>query len=141
MNERKPVVFYERDGKRAIRLFREGFQVRHPSLLDPVWRTKRCKRRPPVRLAWGYVYIFASGPFVKIGMSDANVKARWAAIKCGNPLLEPPLYVTSPLGNQVEDAEKQAHAALAKYHEIGEWFRCDRDLAIAVVKRIEQELQ
>lgn len=97
--------------------------------------------RRPAPATSGYVYVFAAGDLIKVGMSDAGVEARWYNIKCGNPLLERPLYVTGPLGNRTREVEKCAHAALSEHRESGEWFRCDRTLAIAVVKRIEQEFQ
>lgn len=116
--------------------------VLHQSVME------RRQQKEAKRLKWasapnasGYLYVFAAGPYVKVGMSDAGVESRWHNIKCANPLLEPPLYVTGPLGNRVREAEKRAHAALSEHRKHGEWFSCDRDIAIAVVKRIELEMR
>lgn len=87
----------------------------------------------------GYLYVFCAGEHLKIGMSELDVDARWRCIRSGNPLLEPPVYVTGPLGPRVREAERRAHESLSDHREVGEWFRCDRELAVAVVKRIEQE--
>jgi hypothetical protein len=102
---------------------------------------ERIERATPAPATSGYVYVFAAGALVKIGMSEVGVEARWYNIKCSNPLLEPPLFVTGPLGNLVRKVERGAHQALAEHREQGEWFRCDRQLAIDTVKRIVEELQ
>lgn len=95
--------------------------------------------RTTTRVVWGYVYVFAAGPFVKVGMSDVGVTSRWHNIRCGNPLLEPPLYVSSPLGDRALQAERRVHELLSPYREGGEWFRCERSLAIDTVKAVEKE--
>lgn len=131
---------YEGDIARAVALFRAGFTVRSPRLLEPVFRKKPPRmRRIPVPPIWGFVYIFPAGPLLKIGISDVGVEQRWNNIRCGNPLLEPPVYVSPPLGKLAREVEREAHKALIQYHESGEWFRCSHELAVETVQRITKE--
>lgn len=107
------------------------------------WRDHSSKSLILVRdklcVPYGFVYVFGALNLVKIGMTQHSVYRRWHGIKTGNPWLEQPLYVTGPLLGHVVDVERACHAALTQYHVTGEWFECERELAIATVKRIEQE--
>lgn len=95
--------------------------------------------RDKLCVPYGFVYVFGARDLVKIGMTQHSVYRRWHGIKTANPWLEQPLYVTGPLLGQVIEVERACHAALAQYHVTGEWFECDRALAIATVKRLEEE--
>lgn len=149
------VVFYERDPQTVMRLIAAGLPVRPKWELEPNWKPKPGWSAPPIRrlkpvqprkpvrvappAAWGFVYVFAAGDLVKVGMSDAGVKARWASIRCSNPLLEPALFVSAPLGNRAREVERRALQALSEYCAGGEWFRCAREEVIATVRRIIDE--
>lgn len=115
--------------KSAIhRLFRE---MEHPPL----------PRLPLTQLArmvkpYGFVYMFAAQSLVKIGMTQFSPYRRWHSIKTANPWLEDPLYISPPLMGRVFELEKACHMALREYHYSGEWFQCDRDLAINTVRRL-----
>lgn len=136
----KIVTFYPRTGSMMRTLLRAGFRIRGFDELQGMWNRKRCKRTLPIKLTWGYVYVFAAGDLIKVGRSDASVKGRWTNIKTANPLLEQqPLYVSPPLGKASRTIERAAHDALAAYRQTGEWFRCDRQLVIDVVKRTVAE--
>lgn len=87
-------------------------------------------------VAHGYVYVFAAQTLVKVGMSKFDVYRRWHGIRTGNPWLEPPLYVSPPLLDRVSAMEQACHVALAEYRVSGEWFECDRTLAVETVKRV-----
>lgn len=131
---------YEGNFQRALALFQAGFEVRSPRLLEPNFYPKLPrpvrKSLPPV---WGFVYIFPAGPLLKIGMSDVGVERRWNSIRTGNPLLEPAIHVSPPVGKLAREIERGAHQALDAYRESGEWFRCSRELAIETVQRMTKE--
>lgn len=95
--------------------------------------------RDKLCVPYGFVYVFGARELVKIGMTQHSVYRRWHGIKSANPWLEQPLYVTGPLLGNVVNVERACHAELKQYHVTGEWFECDRALAIETVKRIEQE--
>lgn len=146
-----PAIFYETKAHRVVTLLRAGLQVRHRRELEPKFHEPPGpgEARPMVRptfrrkertaTASGFVYVFAAGAHVKIGISDTNVDQRWNSIRGSNPLLEPPLYVTAPLGDLARKVERAAHKFLSPHHENGEWFRCAREIAIETVKRLEKE--
>jgi hypothetical protein len=102
---------YEGHIPRAAALMLAGFQVRSPRLLEPIFKPRRAARVPPPP-AWGFVYIFPAGPLLKIGISDAGVEQRWNNIRCSNPLLEPPLYISPPVGKLAREIERGALGAL-----------------------------
>lgn len=90
--------------------------------------------RPVV--AEGFVYVFAAKTMLKVGMTRFSPYRRWHSIQTGNPWLEAPLYISPPLMKRVAAMEKACHAALAQYRRSGEWFECDRQLAIDTVRTI-----
>lgn len=142
MRERSQLVVAALRSGMSVEEVRAKFQPElHAKILartaTPPW-SPRIERRGAA-VVWGYVYVFAAGPLVKVGMSDVGVASRWQNIRCSNPLLEPPLYVSGALGDHARQAERRAHEILAPYHETGEWFRCDRELAVKTVKTIEKE--
>jgi T5orf172 domain len=92
--------------------------------------------RDKLCVARGFIYVFPAQKLLKIGMTEFSIYRRWHSIKTSNPWLEPPLYVSPPLMERVGTLEKECHAALAEYRKSGEWFECERDLAVATVKRI-----
>lgn len=123
-----------------IDVVREKYHpVLHASILAeralgaPIPRRSRFGASAPT---WGFIYVFAAGPYTKVGMSDAAVQARWVNIKSANPLLEPPLFVSKPLGNRTREIERRIHAALRDHLECGEWFRCERALVLETVRRV-----
>jgi Meiotically Up-regulated Gene 113 (MUG113) protein/uncharacterized protein DUF4224 len=83
------------------------------------------------------IYAIAAGSLIKVGVAK-DVDKRWRNLRIGNRAIEPVLYATKPLRNALR-IEKLVHRDLARYRVGGEWFQCDRSIAIAVVKRIEQE--
>jgi hypothetical protein len=85
---------------------------------------------------YGFVYVFAAQSLVKIGMTRYSIYRRWHSIKTANPWLERPLYVSPALFGRVIELERACHRALSAYHVTGEWFECDRALAIETVRRI-----
>ena len=131
------VTFYERHPPRIVALLRDGLKVRSPRLLEPDWKAKHCK--PPMPNTWGYVYVFAAGAHVKIGISECDVEKRWSSMRTDNPLLERPLYISPPLEKRCRVVEKKAHEALMEYHFSGEWFSCNRQLAINTVRSLIDE--
>lgn len=133
------IPFFEGDFDRVLRLFRAGFQVRAPRLLEPKFHDKPFCGAPEPPPSYGFVYIFPAGPLLKIGISEVGVERRWRNIKCGNALLEPPIYVSPALGKHHREIEMAAHKALAEYHESGEWFRCPREHAVETVRRLAEE--
>lgn len=84
----------------------------------------------------GYLYVFAAKNLVKVGMTKFSIYRRWHGIRSSNPWLEPPLYVSPPLMEKVSEAERACHVALAQYRSSGEWFDCDRGLALTTVRSI-----
>lgn len=86
----------------------------------------------------GFLYVFAAGEYVKIGITQFDVDARWWQIKCSNPLLEPPLYISPPVGDRARELEGMAHKALGEHRCSGEWFKCSRELAVETVKRLTE---
>lgn len=87
-------------------------------------------------VAEGFIYVIPAQAMVKIGMTRWSMYRRWHSLRTGNPWLEVPLYVSPPLMDRVAAVEKECHAALAVYRKSGEWFECDRDLAVMTVRRI-----
>lgn len=85
---------------------------------------------------YGFVYVFGARNLVKIGMTMHSVYRRWHGIKSANPWLEKPLYVTGALCGRVIEVERMCHEALKAYRVEGEWFECERLLAIDTVRRI-----
>lgn len=83
------------------------------------------------------VYVFAAREYVKIGIA-IDPKDRWGTIKTGNPLLEPPVYV-SPRMDHARRIERLAHAALEAHRCSGEWFKCNRYYAAEIVKQLCEE--
>lgn len=138
----KDEIIYEADVHKAVALLRLGYMVRSPSARERIEREAEKKHQlaiPKDPRCYGYVYVFAAADLIKIGMSLHDVEKRWRDIRVANPLLEPALYITSPLEQDVNRAELACHAALQEYRVSGEWFRCSRELAIETVKRIEKE--
>lgn len=88
---------------------------------------------------YGFVYVFAAQSLVKIGMTGYSVYRRWHSIKTANPWLERPLYVTPPLHGRARDVEKSCHKELSAYHRCGEWFECERQVAIDIVQKLARE--
>lgn len=95
--------------------------------------------RPRPGVPEGFVYAFAAGAHVKIGLSQFDPNARWWQIRSHNPLLEPALYITQPLGKSARKVERAAHKVLASCRVTGEWFTCPRDEAVEVIKKLEAE--
>lgn len=87
-------------------------------------------------VAEGFVYVIPAQSMVKIGMTRFSMYRRWHSLRTGNPWLEVPIYVSPPLMKRVAEMEKACHAALAEYRRSGEWFECDRGLAVETVRRI-----
>lgn len=85
---------------------------------------------------YGFIYVFAAQSLVKVGFTQFSPYRRWHSIKTANPWLEDPLYVSHALMGRVREIEKACHVALREYHYSGEWFQCDRDLAITTVQGI-----
>jgi hypothetical protein len=146
-------TFYETEPRRVMALLRAGLPVRHKRELEPQFQKPLPRNKPkPQPLTFaprrrkqagpvtsGFVYVFAAGAHVKVGISETDVQGRWNSIRGSNPLLEPTLYVTAPLGSLARKVERAAHQFLSPHHEHGEWFRCTRDEAISTVKRLEKE--
>lgn len=104
------------------------------------------KRLPLAQIAksvkpYGFVYVFAAQSLVKIGMTMHSVNQRWYSIRTHNPWLEPALYASPPLSGDMPAVEKACHKALAAYHHSGEWFSCDRQLAVDTVIRVVKQFQ
>jgi T5orf172 domain len=150
-------VIYESDFDKVMELLRQGVDVRHPCTRPEVQEARRRERleenqrrhrrnrlekikakaravalekRRTQRL-----YVFAVGPFVKIGIAG-DVEDRWRSIRGHNPLLERPLYIGVVLGTAAREFEREAHQRLHAYRRQGEWFLCSRWLAIETVKQI-----
>lgn len=138
----KDEIIYEADHHRAVALLLAGYMVRSPSARE------RIEREAERKLArkWqaqhpeheGYVYVFAAGLHVKVGISWLDVERRWATILSSNPLLERPLYVSPAIGKKALLIERAAHQELMPFHVSGEWFSCSRELAVAIVKKLIQ---
>lgn len=150
-------VIYERDFDRVMELLRQGVDVRHPATHPEVQEGRRLQRleenkqrqrsnrlervKAKARAAAlakrkvQRLYVFAAGPFVKIGIAG-DVEERWRSIRGHNPLLERPLYVGVLLGTAARKFEREAHEKLRCYRRQGEWFLCSRWLAIETVKQI-----
>jgi hypothetical protein len=96
--------------------------------------------RPQKGMPEGFVYVFAAGAHVKVGISQFDAESRWWTIRSNNPLLEPALFVSEPLGVRARKVEQAAHKELKPYHVNGEWFSCDRPHAIAVVKKLIEDV-
>jgi T5orf172 domain len=110
--------------------------ARHTLEIGPLKPRLPLGRAARTVTAQGYVYVFAAQTLVKVGMTIHSPYRRWHSIKTANPWLEPPLYVSPPLLARVTAIEKAAHTALKAYRVTGEWFECDRQLAIDTVQRL-----
>jgi len=108
----------------------------HPVLLYHK-RAAALEKRLKKRLGDTRVYVFPSRQFVKIGIA-VDIAERWSRLRCGNPMLEPALYVSTPMKSAAK-IEKAAHEALARYRVKGtEWFRCNRYLAVETVRLLAE---
>jgi len=92
--------------------------------------------RDELCLPWGYIYVLGAQQYVKVGMTKFSIYRRWHQMRTSNPWLEPPLYVSPPLMDRVNDAERMCHAVLAEFRVTGEWFDCPRELAIDMVQEV-----
>lgn len=80
-----------------------------------------------------HIYVFTAREFTKIGVA-VDVERRWRALRCANPMLDRPLYVT-PLIRRATDLELQIHKSLAAHRVKGtEWFTCTSDIVVQVVQ-------
>lgn len=85
--------------------------------------------------AAAHVYVFTAREFTKIGKA-VDVERRWRTLRCANPMLDRPLYVT-PLIRRAYELEFEIHKALAPHRVKGtEWFTCAGDVAVQVVQDI-----
>lgn len=86
------------------------------------------------------IYVMPAGPIVKVGISN-NSHVRWRSLRTANPLIEAPVYVSKQMhfASRIETA---AHHALGAYRvrHAKEWFRCNRYLAVEVVKTLIEEM-
>jgi T5orf172 domain-containing protein len=147
-------TFYENEPHRIMVLLRAGLQVRHKRELDPQFQKPRPLTKPkPQPLTFesrsrkkrgpattGFVYVFAAGAHVKVGISETDVQGRWNSIRSCNPLLEPAAYVSPPVGDLARKVEQAAHRSLSHCHVSGEWFLCAPENAIETVKGLIQGL-
>lgn len=146
---------YEDDLDKILNLLRAGVPVRHGSVLRSeqqrqqrelaktenrrLRRLERKKAKAREKQAAKRVYVFAAGPYIKVGVAN-DVEARWRSIRGHNPLLERPLYIGVPLGPTAFECEREIHRQLGRYRRKGtEWFRCGRFLAIETVLQITGE--
>ena len=136
-------ILYEADPHKAVALLRAGYIVRSPSARARIEREAEKKRNDQLQAQHpeheGYLYVFAAGIHVKVGLSWHNIERRWASIFSSNPLLERPLYVSPPLGKKVVVLERAAHQQLIQFHVSGEWFSCERSHAISIVEKLVRE--
>lgn len=83
----------------------------------------------------GDLYVFKSGPYVKVGVSAVGWRSRVESIRCHNPFVVRKVAVrTVPLCS-LRYAEKYVHDELRPYHHSREWFCVDKKIAIAAVTR------
>jgi len=139
--QEEAIPYYGTDWVEVARLLKGGANICSPAAFERR-KLQELKRRleQPLPIVGGYVYVFAAGDHVKIGLSWFDVERRWNTIRSSNPLLERPLYVSHELGERASKVEKSAHTALATYHFSGEWFSCDRALAVETVKNLVEEV-
>lgn len=81
-----------------------------------------------------YVYVMTRGPYCKVGIS-AKPKSRASKLRESSPEpIEIAFTIRPPEGSSAREVEARAHAHLAPWRTRGEWFKCDAELAIMVVR-------
>lgn len=121
------------------RLWQERFDAGRRFMRNEIARKPLPVLQKQVAVRWGHIYVIPAREFVKVGISLNPVK-RWNALYCGNPMLEPMIYM-SPCLKYARSVEGQIHSALQQYIVSGscrEWFRCDRALAVSTAKRFAE---
>jgi hypothetical protein len=83
------------------------------------------------------VYVLAVGDLVKVGVAQ-DVAERIKALRCANPLIGEPAYVSRKLAFAY-GLEARIHRTLKEFSVGGEWFRFDAAEAVALTERLEAE--
>lgn len=89
------------------------------------------------------VYVLGAGhsaggaTFMKIGITDHDLRKRISKLQVGCPFDLVPLAVVHVPGNQARSIEKQIHADLAAFKMRGEWFLLNDESESMAKEKIE----